>query len=126
MQMKSKSSEISIIDKGLTIDGSVSSKGKLIIKGKVKGALAGETVVIAEDGEVYADATVDHMTVGGIYEGTLQASEELTILKTGNCTGKVVCKNLMVEAGGTLNADITRILENKVPVKQKDPVSVKP
>lgn len=118
--MKEKTIAISIIDKGLTINGSVSSKGKLIIKGKVKGSVIGETVVIAEEGEVFADSTVTHMTVGGRYDGELKASEELVILQTGNCSGKVVCKDLVVEAGGKLNADITRILDSKIPMKKKD------
>jgi cytoskeletal protein CcmA (bactofilin family) len=124
--MKVKSSEISIIDRGLTIDGSVSSKGKLIIKGTVKGKITGETVVIAEEGAVYADTSVVDMTVGGQFEGALQASGELVILKTGNCTGKVVCKDLVVEAGGRLNADITRIIKDKNAAPQKGPVPIKP
>jgi cytoskeletal protein CcmA (bactofilin family) len=119
--MMNKTSDISIIDRELTINGSVTSKGKLIIKGKVKGTVIGETVVIAEEGEVIADAMVTHMTIGGRYEGELQASEELVILQTGNCSGKVVCKDLIVEAGGQLNADITRINGDKTHRKPKAP-----
>ncbi len=45
--MKNKSKDFSIIDKELTVDGTISSKGKLVIKGVVKGTLIGETVIIA-------------------------------------------------------------------------------
>jgi cytoskeletal protein CcmA (bactofilin family) len=109
--MKEKSNAISILDKELTLNGSISCKGKLIIKGMVKGTIAGETVVISEEGSVYADITAVSVTIGGRYEGKLNASEELVILQTGNCTGTVICKNLTVEAGGKLNADITRMGE---------------
>ncbi|MCF8080302.1 MAG: polymer-forming cytoskeletal protein [Desulfobacterales bacterium] len=105
--MKRKSENISIIDSGLTIDGTISCKGKLIIKGTVKGNLEGETVVIADEGSLYADAAVESVTIGGLFEGSIQASKELIVLSSGKCAGKVVCKDLVVEAGGTLNAEVT-------------------
>jgi len=105
--MADKSKSISIIDRGLRIDGTVSSTGRLIIKGNVKGTLEGETVIIAQEGVVGADITVASMTVGGTFKGEIRASQELIILSTGNCSGKIVCKDLIVEAGGMLNAEIT-------------------
>ena len=105
--MKRKSEHISIIDSGLTIDGSISCKGKLIIKGTVKGTLEGESVVIADEGGLYAEASVESVTVGGVFEGSIQASKELIVLASGKCSGRVVCKDLVVEAGGVLNAEVT-------------------
>ena len=105
--MKNKSKDFSIIDKELTVDGTVSTKGQLIIKGTVKGTLLGENVIIAREGAVYADTKVASMTIGGTFEGEIEASEELVILSTGNCSGKIVCKNFVVEAGGIINAEVT-------------------
>jgi cytoskeletal protein CcmA (bactofilin family) len=102
-----KSKNFSIIDKGLTVEGTISCKGQLVVKGTVKGTLDGEIVVIAEEGAAYADSKVDRMTIGGIFEGKLAASEELIILATGKCSGTVMCKNLVVEAGGILNAEVS-------------------
>lgn len=116
--MKNKSKDFSIIDKELTIEGMVSTKGRLVIKGVVKGNLVGEAVVIAEEGAVYAEAQVTSMTVGGTFEGEIKASKELVILSTGNCSGKIVCKDFVVEAGGVLNAQVTCIT-------QQDPTSEK-
>jgi cytoskeletal protein CcmA (bactofilin family) len=101
-----KAKNFSIVDKGLTVDGTVSCKGKLIIKGTVKGKLEGDTVIIAEEGAAYADTAVRSMTIGGKFEGQIEASNELIILASGVCSGKVVCKNLVVEAGGILNAEV--------------------
>jgi len=101
------SANFSIIDKGLTVDGEVSCNGKLVIKGVVKGILEGEIVIIAKEGAAYADTKVKSMTIGGKFEGKIQASDELIILSTGNCSGKVVCKDLIVEAGGILNAEVS-------------------
>jgi cytoskeletal protein CcmA (bactofilin family) len=102
-----KSENISIIDSGLTIDGSISCKGKLIIKGTVKGTLEGETVVVAEEGSLLAEAEAESVTIGGNFEGSIRAAKELIILSKGNCAGRDVCKDLVVEAGGVLNAEVT-------------------
>lgn len=104
--MKSKSKDFSIIDKELTVDGKVTTKGKLVIKGVVKGILNGDVVVIAEEGAVFADTKVTSMTIGGTFEGEVEASNELIILPTGKCSGKVVCKDFIVEPGGILNAQV--------------------
>ena len=104
--MGSKTKELSSIDRGLTVEGTISSSGQLVIKGSVKGTLVGETVVIAEEGSVDADAKVSNITIGGKFEGEVRASGELIILSSGSCTGKVICKDLVVEKGGKLNAEV--------------------
>ncbi len=104
-----KSKNISIIDQGATVEGTFSCKGRLVIKGAVKGTLIGDTVIIAEEGAVYADAKVASITIGGIFEGEIRASKELIILSTGSCKGKIVCKDFVVEPGGILNAQVTCI-----------------
>ncbi len=105
--VKNESKDFSIIDKELTIDGTVSTNGRLIIKGVVKGTLVGKDVVIAEEGALYADAQVESITIAGIFEGQIRASKELSILSSGNCKGEIVCKDFSVEAGGILNAQVT-------------------
>lgn len=106
---KKNSVNLSIVDRDLKIDGSVLSKGKLIIKGALKGTIDGEIVIIAEEGDVSATATVQSMTIGGRFQGELTVSRELIILSTGSCHGKVRCKDLIVENGGILNADVSCI-----------------
>ena len=106
MAKSNSKKNISIVDRGLTIDGSVSCSGQLIVKGVVQGTLKGDDVVIAEDGAVHSDATVAVMTVGGHFDGTLRVMQKLTILSTGNCEGRIVCKDLTVELGGILNGEV--------------------
>ena len=107
--MKRNPKDFSIIDKALTVDGTLTTQGRLVIKGTVKGTLEGDTVVIAKEGSVYADTKVASMTIGGTFEGEIHASKELIILSTGNCSGRVECKDFVVEAGGVLNAQVTCI-----------------
>ena len=106
MAKSSSKKNISIVDRGLTIEGSVSCNGQLIVKGAVKGTLEGDHVVIAEDGVVHADATVSVITIGGLFDGTLRVTQKLVILATGLCQGKIVCNDLTVEPGGILNGEV--------------------
>ena len=118
--MGDKSKNFSIIDNGLTVDGTVSCKGKLVIKGVVKGSLEGETVIIAKEGAAYSDTKVSRMTIGGVFEGRVTATEELIILATGKCSGNVTCKDLVVEAGGILNAEVSCTRFKKVAPEEKE------
>ena len=112
---KKNKKNLSIIDEELEIEGSISSSGKLIIKGKVNGTMEGDVVVIAENGEVYStSAEISSMTIGGKFEGNIRASRELVILSTGSCSGKVECKDLIVENGGILNAEVSCISSSQV------------
>ena len=120
--MKQQTENISIIDIGLVIDGSICCKGKLIIKGTVKGNLEGENVVIAEEGRLLADAEAESVTIGGSFEGSIRASKELIVLASGYCSGKVVCRDLVVEAGGILNAEVTCTAGKTAVVEEADNV----
>jgi cytoskeletal protein CcmA (bactofilin family) len=120
--VKQQTENISIIDSGLVIDGSICCKGKLIIKGTVKGNLEGENVVIAEEGSLLADAEAESVTIGGSFEGSIRASKELIVLTSGYCSGRVVCRDLVVEAGGILNAEVTCTAAKKAAVEETDNV----
>jgi cytoskeletal protein CcmA (bactofilin family) len=107
MDVKDQENKFSIIDKGMTVDGSVVGKGNLVVKGSVKGTLSGESVVISEEGHVAADTKVQSMTIGGRFEGHVETTGQLVILASGRCSGEVVCGDLVVEAGGRLDARVT-------------------
>ncbi|MBT8342212.1 MAG: polymer-forming cytoskeletal protein [Desulfatitalea sp.] len=104
--MKSDQKKFSIIDEGFTVEGMVTGKGRLVIKGTVKGSVSGDNVVIAEEGAVYAEARANVMTIGGKFDGQIEVEKELVILSTGKCSGQVKCYDLVVEAGGILNAAV--------------------
>jgi cytoskeletal protein CcmA (bactofilin family) len=105
--VKDDNNKFSIIDKGMTVDGSLVGKGNLVVKGAVKGTLSGESVVISEEGHVAAETKAQTMTIGGRFEGGLEISGQLVILATGSCSGEIVCGDLVVEAGGRLDARVT-------------------
>lgn len=110
MAKKKAEENFSILDKGLTIDGNLTSKGKLLIKGNVKGVLDGEYITIGEEGVVSAQTQALSLTVGGKLEGEVEVKEKLIVLSTGSCEGKIVCRDLVVEPGGILNGQVTRLI----------------
>lgn len=116
--MIQESKNLSIIDRELIVDGKISSKGSLVIRGKVTGSLTGEKVIIAEEGSVFAEAEVSSLTIGGTFEGEVRASKELIILSTGSVTGTVYCSSLTVESGGLLNAGVTFFPSDTIDMKK--------
>ena len=81
-------------------------------------------MIIAPEGAVYATAKVDSITIGGKYEGNLDVAQRLLILSTGNCSGKVTCKDFAVDAGGILNAEVSCLKggdQCQVPFPDPDP-----
>ncbi len=101
-----KKSDISIIDAGLKIKGVFSYKGKLVVNGMIEGNITGENLIIAEGGVVIANVNVHSVSVGGKFEGDLTALNEVLILPTGICSGKFLCKSLVVKDGGLINGDV--------------------
>ncbi len=118
--IKKNKQNLSILDKDLTIDGSIASTGTLIIKGKVNGTIEGQSLLIAQEGQVISSmANVENMTIGGKFQGEMSVAKELVILSTGTCSGKVECKDLIVENGGILNAEVACKTNMNVPEVEK-------
>lgn len=98
--------DFSLIDKSLTVEGTIHCKGKLIINGTIKGEIIGEKVIIAESGTVFADITASSVCIGGKFEGSIRKTKEVIILSTGKCFGSLQCNSLVLDPGGILSADI--------------------
>lgn len=107
--MTRKKKYLSIVDDGFSVEGSIEFAGELLIRGRVGGKVKGDTVTIAEEGVAKADMKVHRLTISGRFDGDVHASEELVVLATGRCDGRVQCRNLIVHEGGQLNADVRQI-----------------
>jgi cytoskeletal protein CcmA (bactofilin family) len=104
--MSKKNQILSILDQGLVINGNIECDGEIIVRGTVKGTLKAETLVISETGTVDADCTADAVIIGGDYNGNLTVNGIMKILSTGKCSGKVLCQDMIVKNGSTLNASV--------------------
>jgi cytoskeletal protein CcmA (bactofilin family) len=109
--LKDRRQGLSIIDKGLKVEGIVNVEGKLIILGTMEGTLLGNAVVTAQGSRVVAEARVREMVIGGEFEGHVTAYESLRILQTGRVTGDIACKNLDLDPGGQINGNVEILKE---------------
>jgi len=104
--MAGRSKGLSIIDKGLKVEGTVNAEGKLIIAGSMEGTLLGNEVVTVEGSRVVARVKVQDLVVAGEFQGDITAYRSLRILRTGDIGGNIACKDLSLEAGGKLNGNV--------------------
>ena len=104
--MKKRPNDFSLIDNGLNVEGTIRCKGKLIVKGILRGQVEVDDIVIAEGGSVHAELKAQKASIGGQFEGTIKETGELIVLSTGNCTGHIQCDVLILEPGGILNGEI--------------------
>jgi cytoskeletal protein CcmA (bactofilin family) len=121
-----KKAFLSIIDDGFSVEGTIEFNGELLVRGRVGGKVKGDTVTIAEEGTVDADMQVHRLTIGGRFRGDVHADEELVLLATGQCDGRVQCRNLVVHEGGRLNADVSQISHPESYREKKLSPSAKP
>ncbi len=106
MSVKPSLNRLSIIDKSLTLDGSVSFSGELIVEGTIKGSMRGEHIIIAESGQIKAETQARNITISGVFEGSLTVKDKLILRSGGRCSGTVTCRDLEMEAGSILDGEI--------------------
>ena len=102
-----KEKDVSIIDKGCTLNGTLDFKGYLVVVGTVKGILNAEIAITEEGSTVKADVTAKKLTIAGSFEGNITVTGMLTLLGTSNVRATIQCGSLVVEEGGSLNGKIT-------------------
>ncbi len=104
--MAVKEKDVSIINKGCKLNGTLDFKGYLIVAGMVEGVLNAESVVTEEGSTIKADVTSENLTIAGTFEGNISVTGILTLLGTSNVRASIQCGNLVVEEGGILNGRI--------------------
>lgn len=120
--MKDNAQGLSIVEKGLTVEGALYAQGRLVIAGTVKGTLVGNAVVAAEGSLVTAEAKVEDLVIAGDFHGDVTAYESLHISATGKFKGNIICKSLRLEAGGVLNGSVRPLadMDGQLPLPKKE------
>jgi len=106
-EVQEKDKDVSIINKGCTVNGNLNFKGYLIVEGTVEGILNAESVTTEERSFVKADVTSEKLTIAGRFEGNIIVTGILTLLGTSNVQGTIHCNSIVVEEGGILNGTVT-------------------
>ena len=106
--------QINIIGKGITIRGSLSGGGDLVIEGRVEGQIALKNhLTIESSGKVEADIRADELTINGEASGNIDASARVAINNTAKVAGDVKAPRVVIEDGAVFNGSIE--MEVKLP-----------
>ena len=91
-----------IISADMTVTGSISSDGKMLIDGAVDGDVASGRVDIGQAGKVAGVLSAETTMVHGRVEGVIRASD-VTLTATAHVSGDIYHETLMVEPGAQVD-----------------------
>jgi cytoskeletal protein CcmA (bactofilin family) len=99
--------QINIIGKGITIRGSLSGGGDLVIEGRVEGQIALKNLLTIEaTGIVQADIRAEELTINGEASGNIDASSKVAINTNARVQGDVKAPRVVIEDGAVFNGSI--------------------
>jgi len=101
------SEQINIIGRGITIRGSLSGGGDLVIEGRVEGQVALKNhLTIEQSGTVEADIKADELTINGEASGNIEANTRVAINNTAKVQGDIKSQRVVIEDGAVFNGSI--------------------
>lgn len=117
-----------LVGREIEMSGEISTCDELVVEGRVEAKVAsGESLQIAECGEVKGEVNIEQADIAGLFEGDLKVSGRLTVRSTGRVRGTISYGDLAVEAGGKIRGELRDIEDNASEGKGADgPVAVKP
>ncbi|GAC1540674.1 MAG: hypothetical protein NVS4B8_00610 [Herpetosiphon sp.] len=101
------SSEVSVIARGDTFEGTLRTSRGVRIMGTVRGTIESEQYVrIEENAHVESDVTAAEVVIGGVYAGNLVGRERVEIASTGQVSGRLETAKLMLHEGGYFDGEL--------------------
>ncbi|MCL2179334.1 MAG: bactofilin BacN [Proteobacteria bacterium] len=98
---------INIIRKGITIRGSLSGGGDLVVEGQVEGLVDLKNhLTIETTGKVQADIRAEQLTINGEASGNIDASSRVAINASALVSGDIRAPRIVIENGAIFNGSI--------------------
>ena len=95
----------SLIDKSMSIAGTITFKGKARIDGHIDGNIDGEHLILSETGRVNGNIRTNTFNCFGTIEGDIQASNVIA-RKSCSIHGRIEATSLTVEPGAAIDGEI--------------------
>ncbi|MDR1390580.1 MAG: polymer-forming cytoskeletal protein [Treponema sp.] len=96
-----------IVGPGSFVRGDIDSGGFTRVDGNVKGNIhARGRVVVGRDARMRSSITGTNITVGGIVDGNIMASERLVILPTAIVLGDITTRRIEVNEGSMISGRV--------------------
>lgn len=107
----------SLISSGVEIKGDINSQGSIRIDGQVEGNIniKGD-LILGEKGKIKGEVKAENIIIAGKLEGRATAGTRFEIAATGSITGDINATTLIIDEGGTLdgNSRMTRTKEHNI------------
>lgn len=107
--------EVANIGKTVSVKGEVSGNEDIYIDGQLEGSvrLPGNAVTVGPNGRVHANVEAKSVTIGGILDGNVQASERTELRKTAVVNGDVLTRRIAIEEGAYFKGKLEILMEQK-------------
>jgi cytoskeletal protein CcmA (bactofilin family) len=84
----------------------------LVVEGHVEATMDSRMIQIAPDGTFAGTVGIDIAEISGAFSGELTVRKCLTIHATGKVSGKIRYHKVVIEEGGEISGEITRLRED--------------
>ena len=91
-----KSTDTSLISRGVTVVGEIFGDGTVRLFGCIKGEVRASTVLIEEGAEVEGDLGAEELTIAGRVKGTIHATR-VKLAKTAVVQGDIIHRSLSID-----------------------------
>jgi cytoskeletal protein CcmA (bactofilin family) len=111
--------DVSIISKGVNIEGKLKSEGNVRIDGIIRGdVLVSGNLTLGETSEVTGEVKAENITLSGKVTGTVTANEKIVLEGKGVLKGDLIAKVLVVEPGALFDGKCTMTKEPEIQFKE--------
>lgn len=109
----------SLIDKNMSLMGSLTFKGKARIDGIITGDIEGEHLILSETGKIVGNIKSTSFNCYGTLEGDVQANN---VIARKNCSihGRLEATSLTVEPGAAIDGEIKAAAKDLRPIDGKN------
>lgn len=99
------STEMSVVSRGLTIEGNLSGEDDIRVDGTVTGDIRSRTLIVSQGATVNGSVTADMIELLGHITGELNG-KTVRIAGTGHLDGDVTYDTISIEAGAVVNGSL--------------------
>lgn len=93
-----------VVGNNVKLTGTIQDVNDIIIHGTVEGEIISDKMVtVSETAKVKGPIKAELVSVAGIVEGAILATEKLELLATGQIDGSIATKDLVIKSGAIFN-----------------------
>jgi len=108
------------IDQTMRIDGDISFSKVTVVEGTINGNVTGETLVVAESGEITGNLNLEKLICQGRVNGEVTA-RAVTVGATASIQGPLCIESLQIDNGAKIDCQVGRP-GNRLEKKKIDPI----